>query len=77
MLVVDMLTMVLAKAASSSDKPEAVLHHVSSKAGGELQRLGDDAIRPVSTRGKWLVYIRKAPGGEESACIAEIALPKK
>jgi len=55
---------------------EIVLHAQDDKAlGRKLHRLGDSSTRPISTQGKWLLFIRKDDNGNEKACLAEIALP--
>ena len=57
---------------------EIVLHARDDKTlGRKLHRLGDTSIRPISTQGKWLLFIRTDANGKEKACMAEIALPKK
>jgi len=57
---------------------EIVLHAQDDKTlGQKLHPLGDKSIRPISTQGKWLLFIRKDADGNEKACLAEIALPKK
>ncbi len=67
-------TMVLSK----GKEHEIVLHAQGDKALGKgLHALGDASIRPISTQGKWLLFIRKDDAGKESARMAEIAMPKK
>jgi len=57
---------------------EIVLHAQDDKTLGQgLHRLGEKSMRPISTQGKWLLFIRKDADGNEKACLAEIALPKK
>ncbi len=57
---------------------EIVLHAQNDKAlGDELHPLGDTSMRPISVKGKWLLFIREdANGIPNKAYIAEIALPK-
>ena len=45
--------------------------------GQKLHPLGDKSTRPISTQGKWLLFIREDAKGGRKACMAEIALPKK
>ena len=67
-------TMVLSK----GTEQEIVLHAQGDKTLGKgLHSLGDESMRPISTQGKWLLFIRKDAKGNETACMAEIALPKK
>ena len=67
-------TMVLSK----GQQREIVLHAQADKnLGRGLHSLGDESIRPISTQGKWLLFIRKDKDGAESARIAEIAMPNK
>ncbi len=67
-------TMVLSK----GKEQEIVLHVQGDKTLGKgLHSLGDESIRPISTQGKWLLFIRKDDDGTESARMAEITLPKK
>jgi len=57
---------------------EIVLHARGDKTlGPGLHPLGDKSMRPISTQGKWLLFIRTDANGNEKACMAEIALPKK
>ena len=57
---------------------EIVLHAQSDKTLGKgLHSLRDDSLRPISTQGKWLLFIRKDEDGTETARMPEIALPKK
>jgi hypothetical protein len=57
---------------------EIVLHAQDDKTlGQKLHPLGDKLMRPISTQGKWLLFIRKDADGAEKACLAEIVLPKK
>ena len=59
-------------------KPLVVLHAQDDKTlGGKLTPLGDKFIRPITTQGKWLLFIRYDPAGSGTVCMAEIALPKK
>ena len=74
-------TMVLTKLPHTEQRPRApgeiVLHAQGDKTlGQELHRLGDASTRPISTQGKWLLFIRKDANGNEAACMAEIALPR-
>jgi len=67
-------TMVLSK----GREREIVLHAQGDKKLGKgLHSLGDDSMQPISTQGKWLLFIRKDDDGTETARMAEIALPKK
>lgn len=67
-------TMVLSK----GQEQEIVLHAQGDKTLGRgLHSLGDDSVRPISTQGKWLLFIRKDEDGTETARMAEIAMPKK
>ncbi|MDP6637386.1 MAG: hypothetical protein QGG42_21010 [Phycisphaerae bacterium] len=62
----------------SKEDPRIFLHIQGDKAVDQkLHPLGDASIRPISTQGKWLLFIRKDANGAEKACLAEIALPKK
>jgi hypothetical protein len=57
---------------------EIFLHAQDDKMlGQKLHPLGDKSIRPICTQGKWLLFIRRDANGNEKACLAEIALPKK
>ena len=58
----------------TKDKPGIVLHIQGDET---LHPLGDKHIRPISTQGKWLLFIRRDAEGKETACMAEIVLPKK
>ncbi len=51
--------------------------HVGDKKSpdGKLHPLGDKTILPISTQGKWLLFIREDDDGKEKACMAEIKLP--
>jgi len=67
-------TMVLSK----GKEREIVLHAQGDKKLGKgLHSLGDASMRAISTQGKWLLFIRKDAKGNETACMAEIAMPKK
>ncbi|MCP4374931.1 MAG: hypothetical protein GY794_01925 [bacterium] len=55
-------------------EPGIVLHIQGDK---KLHPLGDKTMRPISTQGKWLLFVRKNADGKEKAYIAEIVLPKK
>ena len=56
-----------------------VLHAQDDKTlGRKLHPLGDRSIRPITTQGKWLLFIRYNTGkGKDTVCRAEIVLPKK
>ncbi len=55
-------------------KQQILLH---TQGDDKLHPLGDKTMRPISTQGKWLLFIRKAAEGKETACMAEIVLLKK
>ena len=57
-------------------KSQIVLHAQDDKTlGKKLHPLGDMSTYPISTQGKWLLYIRKDATGAEAVCMAEIKLP--
>jgi hypothetical protein len=68
-------------------EPGIYLHSQGDKGlGHKLHRLGDAATYPLSTQGKWLLFIRedslevqraKRVKGSGKVCLAEIVLPKK
>ena len=60
-------------ASEPKDRPQVLLHTPD----GKLKPFGDKSIHPISTQGKWLLYIRTDADGKEKACMAEIVLPKK
>ena len=75
-------TMVLVRIPSTPSRVSGVreifLHAQDDKTlGQKLHPLGDASMRPISTQGKWLLFIRKDADGKEKACLAEIVLPKK
>ena len=63
--------------AASDLRPQIVLHAWDEKTRNPvLHPLGDKSMRPIGTQGKWLLFIRKDAKGNETACMAEIVLPK-
>jgi hypothetical protein len=63
------------KAAKPRTDSQIYLHVSDTKSpDGKLHPLGDKTIRPISTQGKWLLYIRTDDAGKEKACMAEIKL---
>lgn len=69
-------TMVLIK--GKGREQEIVLHAQGDKKLGKgLHSIGDKSTFPISTQGKWLLFIRQDDDGTRTACMAEIALPKK
>ena len=58
--------------------PKIVLHAQDNKTLGKtMHPLGDISTYPISTQGKWLLFVRIEPKGKKTVCIAEISLPKK
>ena len=71
-------TMVLVRFPTRRTLPKIVLHAQDNKTLGKtLHPLGDKSTYPISTQGKWLLFVRIGAKGNETACIAEIVLPKK
>ncbi len=63
------------KAPNPRIDPQIYLHMRDDKSpDGKLHPLGDKSILPVSTQGKWLLFIREDADGKEEACLAEITV---
>jgi hypothetical protein len=62
----------------SKTDSQIVLHAQDDKTLGKtLHPLGDMSTYPISTQGKWLLYMRTDAEGKKAVCMAEIILPKK
>ena len=63
---------------SAPKEQEIVLHAQDDKTLGQgLHPLGDKSIRPISTQGKWVLFIREDANRKSKVFMAEIVLPTK
>ena len=71
------MVLVRAQSAKIEEKQSRILIHQQIKKSqeGKLTPLGDESVRPISTQGKWLLFIRKDKDGKETVRLAEIKLP--